>query len=429
MTDYETNRLQVQISIGRALALYGQEDVRNDLVQYLYNLQANIEVQIQIAHALGLCGSSEIAHQLVDILLKPDYIVPLDVRLSIAQSLNDLIDDSLVPRLVKLLPDRKLPLQLRCAMVESLGASGRREAVPDLLDLRQQGYSGSHSGAGLQFPIYWRVVVALASLGENLEDVYSLLDFVVDERSPASGDTRREMVNALGTIQLSPLAQKMFLLVRDEKIDRLVRISMASAIGAIGSRSLISSILEVLQNRATDAYVRSALCNVIGILGDHRHIEALYRVQLHLDSNDTLVYRSITIARGRLGDKRVVSELMAYLESGRMSTWVLLDVLDALGSLISELREPRYFNRMLTLVQGPSVDLEVKKSIIKLLPQLMVSASTDMLRREAKKVLEQIMTDGGQDSIEYYDKQYQHVVDAAHFAYFSVKRLVDTLVE
>ncbi|MGH2496245.1 MAG: NACHT domain-containing protein [Ktedonobacteraceae bacterium] len=428
LTEHDSTRPQVQISIGRALAIYGQEEARNELVQYLYNSQANIEVQIQISQALGLCGSSEIAHQLVDALLKPDYVVPLDVRLSIAQSLSDLIDDSVVPRLVKLLLNRKLPLQLRCAIVESLGTSGRHAAVPDLLDLCQQDYSESSRGSGLQFPIYWRVVVALASLGENLEDVYSLLKFVKDERSPASGDPRREIVNALGTLQLSSLAQEMFPLVLDEKIDRLVRISIVSAIGAIGSRSLITPILEVLQNRAIDIYVRSALCTTVGKLGDRRHIEALYRVQLHLTDDDSLVYRSITIARGRLGDKRVVSELIDYLtqsESEEMTIWVHLDVLDAIGSLISELHES-HFRTMLELVQRPSIDLEIKRSVVKLLPQLVVSASTHRFKREVAKVLEQIVMGSGEDGKEQFDNQYQQIVDAAHYAYWSVKQIVNT---
>ncbi len=427
LMEHDSIKPQVQISIGRALAIYGQEDARNELVQYLYNSQANAEVQIQIAQALGLCGSSEIAHQLVDVLLKPNYIVPLDVRLSIAQSLSDLIDDAVVPRLVELLPNRKLPLQLRCAIVESLGASGRRTVVSYLLALCQLGYSESSRGTGLQFPIYWRVIVALASLGENLKEVYSLLKFVKDERSPASGDPRREIVNALGTLQLSSLAQAMFPLAIDEKIDKLVRISIVSAIGAMGSRPLISSILEALKNRAIDVYVRSALANTVGILGDQRHIEALYRVEFNLAKDDSLVSRSITIARGHLGDKRVVSKLMGYLtepESEEMSIWVHLDVLDALGSLVRELQES-HFRTLLALMQSPSVDLEVKRSIVKLLPQLMISASTNRLKREAAKVLEQIVIGGGEDGKEQFGNQYQQVVDAAHYAYFSVRQIVD----
>lgn len=414
-----------QMSIGRALALYGDADMRAELVQYLYNQQAETEVQTQIVQALGLCGSSEIARQLVAILPKPSHVVPLDVRVSIAQSLGDLIDDSVVPDLVKLLADRSLPIQLRCAIIESLGASGRRSAVPDLLELRSQGHEGENRGVGLQLPIYWRVVVALASLGERIEDAYTLLDFIKNKRYQA--DARREIANALGTLPLGSLAREMFPLVIDEHIDRLVRISLASSMEAIGNRSLVASILEVVPDRAIDVYVRSALCHAVGKLGDRRHIELLRR--LHLDHDDTYVQRNVIIARGRLGDPEVVPEYedkkipqllvewLAAPDSEELTMWVRLDILDSLGSLIGELQAPDY-RVIFDLLQQPDVDLEVKINIIKLLPQLTHTAKSDKLKRESARILRKI--------VQGTDHQ-QQLVDAAHYAYWSVRQLVSDL--
>lgn len=403
---------EAQLCIARALGTYGDESMSRKLVGLLSNEWIDVETRMCIAQTLGISGVQSLAPDMVKAL--PNRLIHRDVRLSMAAALAELMDDAVISSLVEIVCNKDVEAPVRWAIVDALGASGKRSGVADLRELQQKYPLDLQQKDKADFPLRWRILIALAALGENYNDLDLLIKFIADKAYAV--DARREIVIALGTLRLPWLVRELLPMLWNEEIDLGVRLAVVTTLEAIGERSIVPTLMKKLTDTDINSYIRAAIATLLGSLGDRKLIAPLLRLRLDQE-DDPRVHRSVITAAGRLGDVSVADRLVEWLVSYKgkgLEIAECLNIVDALGRLPDKL-EMKTREAILDIARLQHIDTEIHRAVIALLPQLVYETNSNNFKKLTIDTLNGIVR-----QTEYY----QDVVDDAHRALWTVKRYV-----
>jgi HEAT repeat protein len=384
---------EVQVCVARALSMYANDAVVQELLPIVSNEQVGDEVRVSIVQALATSRRPTVASEFIK-KLSVRWRMRDQVRSGIASALGPLIDStSAAIEVVNLLREGHTP-DIRCALVDALGASGVDPTVlvPALYSLYEDEKPGS--------PFYWHLAIALAVLGETAE-LSKLLSWLTKPSDNESGfdlyvSFKLDIIKALGTLRLTSLIPQFLLILPDERIHWEVRVGVASVLEAIGDRQIIPKLIRfVSQKEKIDSRVRAAIATIIGSLGDDTMVKPMLRLDIRPE-RDPRVYRSVVTAIGRLGEGAVVKDLFNWVvtdidevaweadftfnEDHRISVAERLNILDALQRLymLSRLKEKdrvKLFEILLSLAKsGKEIDRtdsarrEIQRQVIFMLP-------------------------------------------------------------
>jgi len=343
----------VRTSIVDALGLFCSGPPAEKLAQYLANDLIHPKIRIRIALALGKSAVRFVSDQLIELLER--RLLDDDIRVSIAAALGASGEIALASKLVPLLMNNTIErgVKVRCSIADAIGTLGDTSVV---LALRQLLPFQDELG----FAIYWRVIIALASLGQ-IENISMLFPILYDDKDYAVW-TRREIVDALGSLRLLSLVPDLLPLLPKKEIDWQVRVSIAIAVGAAGDRTIIPKLLEYLADEWIDTNVRASIAAILASLCDVQHIPVLRRVYIDRDIYPQ-VYRSIIVTRCKLGDTKTISHLLKWLTDTTTELAERLTILDALAALQNNSVVPD----LLELLKNSQVPKEVRQSITSVL--------------------------------------------------------------
>jgi HEAT repeat protein len=371
----------VRISVIDAFSSLYSSFLVEQLAMYLANDLLHPEIRMHIALVLGKSAARFVADQLI-MLLERDWLDD-DIRVCIAMALGESGETSLTSRLVPLLMNKHIErgVKVRCSIVDAIGALRDTSAVPalrQLLSLKDE----------LGFAIYWHLIIALASLGQ-IEHTFQLLPILYDDKGYAVW-TRREIVEALGSLRLLSLVPDLLPLLTTNEIDWQVRVSIAIAISATGDRTIIPQLCEYLGDEWIDPNVRASIAAILASLCDKQHIPVLRRVYVDKDIYPQ-VYRSIFITRCKLGDDKTIRHLLKWLTDNTTELAERLAILDALAALQNNsvaLQNNLVVPNLLVLLRNSQVPKAVRQSItLVLVPLANESAIIEKVKEELKTLL------------------------------------------
>ncbi len=173
-------------------------------------------------------------------------------------------------------------------------------------------------------------------------------------------------------------------MLKDTKINALVRANIAGTLGGLGERSIVPDLMAMLKNTQIDDLVGGVVAVTLGELGEKSIVPDLMKI-FENSSIARLIYRGIAIALGKLGEKTVIPALVETLENSQ-SNWFRIHTARTLGNLAEDKKTMRACFLLLSQTSANVADA-------------IYSALWDMSRRAEVTIV--VPDDGGGKEVEF----------------------------
>lgn len=209
------------------------------------------------------------------------------VRATAAEALGELKSQNAIEPLITLLQDNEPQVQI--AAIQALGKLGNLQAVQPLLTLLQ----------GNNPDLQNQVVCALGDIGDPraVEPLIDILEFKRNQPYQ-SFVVQRTAIQALGKLRDSRACEPLIDLLRireDRNEFKWVQRTVADVLGEAGDPTAIEPLIELLKDTSTNALTQ-----------DYRNLGTI--------ESDNALLKAIVQAIGRLGDGKIVGQILQLIE-------------------------------------------------------------------------------------------------------------------